>query len=41
MNLVVPASDRHIEGKLDSTRESVVRDTVELVEYARAHGLWV
>ena len=41
VNLVVPASDRHIEGKLDSTRDAVVRDTVELVEYARAHGLWV
>jgi D-citramalate synthase len=41
INLVVPASDRHVEGKVGTTRESVVETTVELVEYARDHGLWV
>ncbi|PSQ34280.1 2-isopropylmalate synthase [Halobacteriales archaeon QS_9_70_65] len=41
VNLVVPASDRHVEEKLDTTREQVVADTVELVEYAADHGLWV
>ncbi|QLD90139.1 2-isopropylmalate synthase [Natronomonas salina] len=41
VNLVVPASDRHVEQKLDTTREQVVADTVELVEYATDHGLWV
>ena len=41
VNLVVPASDRHVEEKLDTTREQVIADTVELVEYAADHGLWV
>ncbi|MGM0591184.1 MAG: (R)-citramalate synthase [Halobacteriota archaeon] len=41
VNLVVPASDRHIERKVGSTREAVVDKTVELVEYARDHDLWV
>ena len=41
INLVVPASDRHVEGKVGTTREAVVERTVELVEYARNHGLWV
>ncbi|WP_254537186.1 2-isopropylmalate synthase [Halomarina litorea] len=41
VNLVVPASDRHVETKVGTTREDVVADTVELVEYARDHGLWV
>ncbi len=41
VNLVVPASDRHVEEKLDTSREQVVADTVELVEYAADHGLWV
>jgi D-citramalate synthase len=41
VNLVVPASDRHVEEKVDSTHEAVVRDTVDLVEYATDHGLWV
>ena len=41
VNLVVPASDRHIEGKVDSTRGAVVETTVELVEYAKDHDLWV
>jgi len=41
VNLVVPASDRHVEGKVGSTREEVLDTTVELVEYARDHDLWV
>ncbi len=41
INLVVPASDRHIERKVGSTRDDVVDTTVDLVEYANAHGLWV
>jgi len=41
INLVVPASDRHIETKVDSTREDVVANTQELVEYAVDHDLWV
>jgi D-citramalate synthase len=41
VNLVVPASDRHVEGKVDSTHEEVVAKTVDLVEYATDHGLWV
>ena len=41
INLVVPASDRHIETKVGSTRDAVVDTTVELVEYATDHGLWV
>jgi D-citramalate synthase len=41
VNLVVPASERHIEGKVGTSRGGVVETTVELVEYARDHGLWV
>jgi len=41
VNLVVPASDRHVEGKVGTTRDDVVAKTVDLVEYARDHGLWV
>ncbi|MBP1921860.1 D-citramalate synthase [Halorubrum alkaliphilum] len=41
VNLVVPASDRHVETKVGSSREAVVETTVELVEYATDHGLWV
>lgn len=41
INLVVPASDRHIEGKVGSDRDSVVSKTTELVEYASEHGLWI
>ena len=41
IGLVVPASDRHIEGKVGTTRDGVVETTVDLVEYARDHGLWV
>jgi len=41
VNLVVPASDRHVEEKVDSSRGAVIEETVELVEYAKEHGLWV
>ncbi|MFP4217458.1 MAG: 2-isopropylmalate synthase, partial [Salinarchaeum sp.] len=41
VNLVVPASDRHIEQKINSTHEATRQRTVELVEYAKDHGLWV
>ncbi len=41
IHLVVPASDRHVEGKVGSTREDVLELTHELVSYGRDHGLWV
>ncbi len=41
VNLVVPASDRHVERKVDSTHDEVIATTVDLVEYAKDHGLWV
>ncbi|MDM7935218.1 MAG: 2-isopropylmalate synthase [Methanothrix sp.] len=41
IHLVVPSSDLHIERKLRSDRESVVRMAVEVTEYAKDHGLIV
>ncbi|WP_275882100.1 (R)-citramalate synthase [Halorhabdus sp. BNX81] len=41
VHLVVPASDRHIEDKIGTTREDVIADTAVLVEYATDHDLWV
>ncbi|KAB1186592.1 MULTISPECIES: (R)-citramalate synthase [Haloferax] len=41
ITLVVPASERHIESKVGTTREGVVQTTNELVAYAKDHGLWV
>ncbi|WP_264782281.1 (R)-citramalate synthase [Haladaptatus sp. T7] len=41
VNLVVPASDRHIEGKVGTTRDDVVETAVRLTEYAKDHDLWV
>ncbi|MFB6143032.1 MAG: 2-isopropylmalate synthase, partial [Halorientalis sp.] len=41
VDIVVPASDRHVEKKVGTDREANVQNTVELVEYARDHGLWV
>ena len=41
INLVVPASDRHVTEKVGISREENVRSTAELVEYAKAHDLWV
>ena len=41
INLVVPASQKHVSEKVETTREENVRRTAELVEYAKDHGLWV
>jgi D-citramalate synthase len=41
VNLVVPASDRHVETKVGSTREEVLETVEELVAYAKDHGLWL
>ncbi|MDG5778822.1 (R)-citramalate synthase [Haloarculaceae archaeon H-GB2-1] len=41
VNLVVPASDRHVETKVGSSRDEVIAKTQDLVEYAKDHGLWV
>lgn len=41
ITLVVPASDRHIETKVGTTRDAVVEKSVSLIAYAKDHGLWV
>ena len=41
VHLVLPASDRHLEGKVGTSREANLDRTAELVEYAIDHGLWV
>jgi len=41
VNLVVPASDKHVETKVGASREEIIDTTVDLVEYATDHGLWV
>ncbi|MFB6296043.1 MAG: 2-isopropylmalate synthase [Halobacteriales archaeon] len=41
VHLVVPASDRHVQQKVDSTRESTIENTRSLVAYAKEEGLWV
>jgi D-citramalate synthase len=41
ITLVVPASDKHVERKVGTTRDEVVETTAELVDYATDHGLWV
>ncbi len=41
VHIVVPASDRHVEGKVGTSRENNLATTAELVEYATAHDLWV
>jgi D-citramalate synthase len=41
INLVVPASDKHVEQKVGTSKAENVDTTVELVEYATDHGLWV
>ncbi|MEF8828600.1 MAG: alpha-isopropylmalate synthase regulatory domain-containing protein, partial [Haloarcula sp.] len=41
INLVVPASDKHVEQKVGTSKAENVDNTVELVEYATDHGLWV
>ena len=41
VNLVVPASDKHVTEKVGITPAENVEKTAELVEYAKDHGLWV
>ena len=41
VHVVVPSSDRHVEGKVGTTHEGNLETTAELVEYANSHGLWV
>ena len=41
VTIVVPSSDKHIETKVGSTREEVIAKSVDLVEYALDHDLWV
>ena len=41
INLVVPASDKHVTEKVGTTREENVESTAGLVSYAKDHGLWV
>ncbi len=41
VTIVVPASDRHVEGKVDTTPEAVVESAADLVAYAKDHDLWV
>jgi len=41
VDIVVPASDRHVESKVGTSREENLAATVDLVEYAKDHGLWV
>ena len=39
--LVAPTSDLHIEYKLETTREKLLEDTVNAVQYCKDHGLVV
>jgi D-citramalate synthase len=41
VNLVVPASDKHVTEKVGITPAENVQKTAELVEYAKDHDLWV
>ena len=41
IHLVVPVSDLHIERKLKSDRKTVIRNAIEVTEYAKDHGLIV
>ncbi|WP_323172544.1 (R)-citramalate synthase [Natrialba sp. PRR66] len=41
VHIVVPSSDRHVEGKVGTSREDNLATTAELVEYATDHDLWV
>ena len=41
VHIVVPASDRHVEGKVGTSRADNLEKTAELVAYAKDHGLWV
>lgn len=41
VTLVVPGSDRHVESKVGTSHDEVIDTTVDLVEYAKDHGLWI
>ncbi|MDF9746882.1 2-isopropylmalate synthase [Natrinema salsiterrestre] len=41
VHIVVPASDRHVEGKVGTSREDNLEKTAELVAYAKENDLWV
>jgi D-citramalate synthase len=41
VHLVVPVSDLHIERKLKSDRTTVIRNAIDVTEYAKDHGLVV
>ncbi|ELY95884.1 (R)-citramalate synthase [Natrialba taiwanensis] len=41
VHIVVPSSDRHVEGKVGTSREDNLATTAELVAYATDHDLWV
>lgn len=41
IDLVVPASDKHITDKVGMSHEENIQNTIELVEYAKDHDLWV
>lgn len=41
VTIVVPASHRHVEGKVGTTPEAVKANAAELVSYAKDHDLWV
>ena len=41
VDIVVPASDKHVTQKVGTSREDNVQTTAELVDYAKDHGLWV
>ena len=41
VDIVVPASDKHVTQKVGTSREDNVQTTAELVNYAKDHGLWV
>jgi D-citramalate synthase len=41
VNLVAPVSDAHIKKKLKMDREGLIKKTIEMAEYVKAHGLAV
>jgi D-citramalate synthase len=41
INLVVPASEKHVTQKVGTSLEANVENTADLVAYAKDHGLWV
>jgi D-citramalate synthase len=41
VNLVAPVSDAHIKKKLKMDRDALIKKTIEMAEYVKAHGLTV